>query len=173
MYQFAAAQQTSTAKSPTFFQSFQVEVYVLRVNKIKVNIEHAFTEIILIPMVSKNQLTPRKFCFGDFCRSATGALILRPRKTNIYVFRRFFECFDVEGTSCSLRKRLLASKCTILLLCSKHSTEKLPTFSRRFQLKMCALSVDEIKITTKNTFNRYSFEIEGNHESSNDKKDLF
>ena len=33
MYQFAAEQQTSTAKLPAFFQRFQTEERVLRVNE--------------------------------------------------------------------------------------------------------------------------------------------
>ena len=35
MYQFAAEQQTSTAKLPAFFQRFQTEERVLRVNRLK------------------------------------------------------------------------------------------------------------------------------------------
>ena len=53
------------------------------------------------------------------------------------------------------------------------STVKLPTFFWRFQTKERVLKVNKSKITGKNTFNGYHFDIEGDHESSKDKKTLF
>ena len=40
MYYFAAVQQTSTVKLPTFFQRFQAKVHVLRVNETKITIKN-------------------------------------------------------------------------------------------------------------------------------------
>ena len=42
MYEFDAAQQTSTAKLPPFFQRFQTEVHPLKVNETKITSENAF-----------------------------------------------------------------------------------------------------------------------------------
>ena len=42
MYEFAAAQQTSTLKLPAFFLRFQTEECVLRVNKSKITGENTF-----------------------------------------------------------------------------------------------------------------------------------
>ena len=44
MYQFAAAQQTSTAKLAATFQNFQKTVRTLRVNEIKVTSRNAFID---------------------------------------------------------------------------------------------------------------------------------
>ena len=41
MYQFAAMQQTNTAKLPAFFQRFQTEMHVLKVNETKITPENA------------------------------------------------------------------------------------------------------------------------------------
>ena len=53
------------------------------------------------------------------------------------------------------------------------STAKLPIFFLRFQAEERVLRVNKSKITGKNTFNGYHFDIEGDHESSKDKKTLF
>ena len=42
MYQFDAAQQTITAKLPAFFQRFQTEKQVVKVNKSKITGENTF-----------------------------------------------------------------------------------------------------------------------------------
>ena len=53
------------------------------------------------------------------------------------------------------------------------STIKLPAIFLRFQSGERVLRVTKNKITSKNTFNRDYFEIEGNHGSSKDEKTLF
>ena len=52
------------------------------------------------------------------------------------------------------------------------STVKLPAFFLRFQTKECILRVNKSDITGENTFNGDLFEIDDNHESSKDKKNL-
>ena len=42
MYQFAAAQQTSIAKLPTFFERYQTEMCPLSVNETKITYKNAF-----------------------------------------------------------------------------------------------------------------------------------
>ena len=41
MYHFAAAQQTSTAKLPPFYKTFQIEERALRVNEAKITSENS------------------------------------------------------------------------------------------------------------------------------------
>ena len=53
------------------------------------------------------------------------------------------------------------------------SPVKLPVFFFRFQTKERVLRVNKTKITGENTFNGYYFEIETNHESSEDEITLF
>ena len=52
------------------------------------------------------------------------------------------------------------------------STLKLPTFCLRFQTKERILRVNKRDITSEITFNGDCFEIEDNHESSKDEKNL-
>ena len=47
-------------------------------------------EIILGLKITMNQVTTKKPCFGYFCRFASRALTLRPRKMYIYIFQAFF-----------------------------------------------------------------------------------
>ena len=78
MYQFAAAQQTSTLKLLAFFFRFQTEERVLKVNK--------------------NKITGENTSNGDHFEIeanhgssfVTSALTLRPRNTYIYVFQALF-----------------------------------------------------------------------------------
>ena len=52
------------------------------------------------------------------------------------------------------------------------SIVKLLELFLRFQTKEHVLRVNKSEITGENTFNGYHFEIEGNHESSKDKKNF-
>ena len=49
---------------------------------------------------------------------------------------------------------------------------KLPAFFLRFQSEERVLEVNKKKINGENTFNGDSFEIEGSHGSSNDRKNF-
>ena len=53
------------------------------------------------------------------------------------------------------------------------SPVKLPAFFFRFQTKERVLRVNKTKITGENTFNGDYFDIESNHESSEDEITLF
>ena len=81
-------QKTSTAELPAFFERFQTEEHVLRVNKIQSSDENALMEIILRLKIAMNLVATKKTCFWCFCRFATRALTLRPQKTYIDHGRR-------------------------------------------------------------------------------------
>ena len=53
------------------------------------------------------------------------------------------------------------------------STAKLPAFFRRFHTEKHVLWVNKTKSAGENAFNGDHLGTEGNHESSNDKKNLF
>ena len=67
----------------------------------------------------------------------------------------------------------MASKCNSFSATQQTITAKLPTFHQRFPREVWALTINETKITAKNSFNRDNFETTGNHESSNKKKPCF
>ena len=56
---------------------------------------------------------------------------------------------------------------------NKTSTVKLPAYFWRFQTEEFVLRVNKSKITGENTFNGDHFEIEDNHESTEDEQTLF
>ena len=90
MYQFAAVQQTSTAKLHAFFQRFKTEVGALKVNETKITTENAFNRGHFgtednNESKTMNQITTKN-CFCYFCRFATCTLTLGPQNTYIYVF---------------------------------------------------------------------------------------
>ena len=70
MYQFAASEQPSTAKLPTFFQRFQTKQQVLRVNKSKLLVKTISMEIILQVMGTMIQINNGKtlsWVFWQIC----------------------------------------------------------------------------------------------------------
>ena len=60
---FAAAQQTSTAKLPAFYQSFQTEETTLRVNGAKITIKMFLMEIFLGIKLTMNILKMKTLFF--------------------------------------------------------------------------------------------------------------
>ena len=56
---------------------------------------------------------------------------------------------------------------------NKTSTVKIPAYFWRFQTEERVLRVNKSKITGENTFNGDNFEIEDNHESTEDDQTLF
>ena len=75
---FAAAQQTSTAKLPAFYQRFQTEETTLRVNGAKITIKMFLMEIFLGIKLTMNILKIKRLFFEYFCRIMTRALTFRP-----------------------------------------------------------------------------------------------
>ena len=60
MYYFAAAHQTSTAKLPAFYKTFETEERALRVNEVKITIEiFFFMHIILVAKVAMIKVTTK------------------------------------------------------------------------------------------------------------------
>ena len=99
MYQFAAVEQTGTAKLLAFFQRFQTKEHVLRVNKSNLLMKTLLMEIILQLKVIMIQIITEKYCFGYFGIFVTQGLTLRLRSTYIYVFQTFFGFCSFYTTS--------------------------------------------------------------------------
>ena len=62
MYQFAAAQQTSTVKLPAFNLKFQTQERVLRVNKSEITGENAFNGDLLDTEDNHEWIKDEKTC---------------------------------------------------------------------------------------------------------------
>ena len=118
MDQFAAVEQTGTAKLLAFFQRFQSKEHVLRVNKSNLLMKTLLMEIILQLKVIMIQIITQKYCFGYFGIFVTRGLTLRPRSTYIYVFQTFFGFCSFYATFCQFWK---------LAVNSLHSTLKFPS----------------------------------------------
>ena len=72
------------------------------------------------------------------------------------------------------RVKFLRSSCTSLLLRSKESsTGKLAAFFQKLKKTVPSLRVNEIKVTSRNTFIDNIFPLESKKESKDDKRSLF
>ena len=68
MYQFAAAQQTSTPKLAAFFQKFWKILRALRVNETKVTSRNAFIDNLLALESEKGSKNDERTLFWDYPR---------------------------------------------------------------------------------------------------------
>ena len=148
MYYFAAAQNTSTAKSPAFLQRVQTEVLALQTNEAKITSENAFNGDNVWGEGNHEYSNKEKTLFWVFYRFLTRVLSLRPRNTYIYVFRAFFGFFIFYAICWSFGVSM-----NQFAAAQQTSTSKLLAFFQRFQARECARRVSEAKITTENVFN--------------------
>ena len=88
MYQYVAAEQTNIVKLPTFFSRFESEERVLRVKK--GNILKKFNAYHFGIEGNHGSINTKKVCLWYFRRFMTSALTLRPRNTDMYIFRVLF-----------------------------------------------------------------------------------
>ena len=77
-------------KLPAFLKNFQTEWLILRVNKIEITVENAFSGNLLRLKITMNQVKTDKLGFRYFCRFFTRALTVRKRSTYIYNFPALF-----------------------------------------------------------------------------------
>ena len=119
-------------------------------------------DIILELKVTINQVKTKKLCLWYFYRFVTRALTLRPRNTNIYVFRAVFGFCNIYVTSCwvyklgvsFLHSTLNSEKKSQLFgvyidqfaAAQQISTAKLLEFLRRFQTQEPVLRVKTLKL---------------------------
>ena len=90
MYQFAAAQQKSTVKLPAFFQRFQTEERVLRVNESKITDENIFNGGYFETESKDESNNDEKIWFWVFLQICDPCFPLRPQNMYIYVFEPLF-----------------------------------------------------------------------------------
>ena len=155
MYQFAAAQQTSTEKLPAFFQKLYKTVRALRVNETKVTSRNAFIDNLSALESEKESKNGERTLFWGCPRILD--LSVNPQTPNA-IYMWFLELFQFQPFFChflSLLERktkfinfctkfwikkvkFLPSKCTSLLLRSKPVQKNCLRFFRNFT-KQCAL----------------------------------
>ena len=144
--------------------------------------ESLLMKTILTLKVTINQVKMKKFLLVFFCRLFSCVLILRPRKTYIYVFQVMFKFFKFKASFCGFWRLEVNSLhftlnfeeikwdfCRLYVLVSCCVANQYSGFTDIFwiiQTEKHILRVNKSKITDENTFYRYHFDIKGSHESS-------
>ena len=99
MYYIVAAEQTSTAKLPAFFQKLKKKLRILRVNETKLQ-ETLLLAIFLYYKVRQNQKMTKGPFFETAHRFLTCLLTLRPQMQHTSGFPDCFSFCHFLATSC-------------------------------------------------------------------------
>ena len=86
MYQFAAAQQTSTVKLPAFFLRFQTKERILRVNESEITGENAFNRDLFETEDNHESIKDEKTWLQVFLQISYPYFNPQTAKTYIYIF---------------------------------------------------------------------------------------